>query len=331
MKKIWYDKNKVKKRADRIIKLADIRLIFKDLQIRFIEKGYGDLWFQCRTPGHKDRDASAHICADRVSPNHGLWRCFGCESKGTIIDLVRDTTQATFWETLLWLEQRLGEEPICVTVTQFPMVVSLPKYYEFYTKKSDWDDYYLSYIEERKIRWDQVIKHKIGYCHRGKYRKRIIIPVRLNGMLKTWIGRSVDKKFQRIQTAKGGTVGLFGSEFAKPSLGPAILVEGWADALKIERMGYPNAMALQTNQIHEEQFQFIEKFDSMIVIPDGDDGGNRLIDSLGVYINRIPIYVGHLPRGKDPDDMNEIELENVIENSYEWMPIKQEREIEYLF
>jgi 5S rRNA maturation endonuclease (ribonuclease M5) len=129
---------------------------------------------------------------------------------------------------------------------------------------------------------------------------------------------------------KGGGQGLFGSNYLiQPKKYPAILVEGWADKIKMENVGYDNVMSIQTNKLSEDQFNFIlsKGFEYIIVIPDNDSGGNVLINSFEKYLEYLPIYVGRI-ESKDPGEASEEELDFAMKNIEEWKPIVEDKEIE---
>ena len=67
------------------------------------------------------------------------------------------------------------------------------------------------------------------------------------------------------------------------------------------------------------------------VIPDGDDGGNRFVDSLAPYIEEFRIYIARIPWGKDPAKCTSEEIENAISCAKLWMPseVVMKVEIEY--
>lgn len=126
-----------------------------------------------------------------------------------------------------------------------------------------------------------------------------------------------------------GLVGLFGSELSDPRLGPAIICEGWADALHVERLGYPNCMAIQTSNLHENQWEFIKQFEYTIVMPDGDNGGNFFIDTIAPYIDEHEFLIARVPWGKDPADSTDEEIVEAIEEATKWAPSKQDVKLEF--
>lgn len=325
-----------KERIYRAVKLGDIRRIFNDLQIKYEERKHNDLWFKCTNPSHKDTEPSTHICADRLSYHHGIYNCFGCHDSGNIIMLVRAYLNISFWEAVHWIEARFYSDENVLPVRQdIDVTPSIPPNFEYYENQEEWNPPYLEYLFDRGITWKQIIRHKIGYCDSGKYSRRIIIPVLLNGILRTWIGRSIHGG-KRVTSCPHGKIGLFGSELANPKKGPAILSEGWADALAIERLEFMNSMSLQTNILHEEQFAYIKRFEFTIIVPDGDSGGKRLIDSIAPYIDQHEFLIAELPPEEDPASLSikphgESILSAAIQSAKEWNPIIDKRIIEYIF
>jgi DNA primase len=327
-----FDKAK-RTRIERAVRMADVKKILNHLKISYTEQKRGDLWFKCTSLSHKDKDASTHVCSDTTSHNHGIWHCFGCDDSGNIIILVRDWLNISFWEAVLIVESMVHDGVVSpvrqITPSALP---TIPHQYEFYDDQSKWNPPYLEYLFDRNILWSQIIKHQIGYCDSGRYSRRIIVPVYLNGILQTWVGRSIVGG-KRITSCKNGNPGLFGSRHALPRLGPLIVSEGWTDALAIERLGYNNSTALQTNMIHEVQFEFMKRFEYVILIPDGDPGGDRLIDSVAIYINEQEFHIAELPRGLDPahNNMDPDVLEVAIEESKPWEPVRDPVRIMFEF
>lgn len=321
-----FDKTK-RARIERAVRMADVKRILKDIKLPFREQSPGDLWFKCVLPSHKDKDASAHVCSDTTSHNHGVWHCFGCEGAGNIVGLVCDYLNVSYWEALLMVEARVHDgvvspvrQPKDSTGSAQP---TIPDEFEFYNNQAKWNPPYLDYLFGRGIHWSQIVKHGIGYCDSGKYARRIIVPVYLNGILQTWVGRSIAWG-KRVTSCKNGRPGLFGSKHALPRLGPLFVTEGWADALAVERIGYNNCVALQTNRIHDTQFEFMKRFESVVLIPDGDSGGDRLIDSVATHVNEQEFFIVELPRGLDPahPKMDPDVLEMAIEESKPWEPVR---------
>lgn len=319
-----------RERMTRAVELADVRRILDDIGLRYKMRANGDLWFRCVKPDHPERDASAHINSSTSSSHHGVWHCFGCRASGNIVGLVQEMTGRAFGDALAFVEARLrvpSPEDYRARDEEKPVrqSIGLPRDYEFYVDQEKWNPPYVDYLTGRSIIWSQVVRHRIGYCDGGPYERRIIVPVYLGRELRTWIGRSIWDERQRVTSAPGGRPGLFGSELSSPERGPAILAEGWADALALERVGYANAMSLQTNALHQDQLDFLARFRRVILVPDGDQGGRNLINAAATLVAQCQVFLARLPNGMDPAQLSEAgrerELVTAIEQVTEWKPV----------
>jgi DNA primase len=291
-----------------------------------------ELWYQCRVYNHKVKSwTSTKIISNPFNQYHGIWKCFSCGESGNIISLVQISEDVSFLEALSIVEkyQLDIEEPVVKPF--YKSIVTLPKFFQAPEKKEDWNKEYLDYMFRRGITWEQIVKHRIGYVDAGYFGNRIIAPVFLDGVMKTFIARSIipniDNK-RKVTSAIGGEPGLFGSEFSHPAKGPAIICEGWCDALHIERIGYSNAMSIQTSKVTNEQYLFLSSFPYTIVVPDGDQAGRKFVDKLSPWIDEHKFLVAILPEGEDPDSVSDEVLEDAIGNAKEWQPSKDSFSIE---
>lgn len=334
-----------KKRIQNAVKRANVEEILQTLDVRYKKHRNDDLWFKCVMRNHRnDKTASAHINCDPLNPYHGVWSCFGCNSAGTIIALIQHVRDTTFREALAITERiQHTDLPVLddIEVEQVEVVkpfynhrlIDLPKLAQFPTTEQEWDHEYLSYLYKRDIEWSQIQEHHIGYVDGGKYDGRIICPVLLFDELRTFVARSiVPKSDLPVLTPFEGMPGLFGSELSDVRKGPAIISEGWADALAIERVGYPNSMSCQTDRLHPDQIKFLKDFRYTIIIPDNDNGGRIFIDSLAEYIYDMQIYIARLTESKDPAESwlrnGMLEIEHAIQEAEPWKPAEEIFEIE---
>jgi len=110
------------------------------------------------------------------------------------------------------------------------------------------------YLEARGIKYKTARDYQLGYCFRGFWRGRIIIPAYEMGTLLTYQGRSVDNSEPRYMTPKGQKKGryLFGLDQANPFSEKIALVEGAFDAMACYQAGIP-AVALMTKTISSGQ------------------------------------------------------------------------------
>jgi DNA primase len=319
--------NKIpKKRINRAIKNANILELLKLLDIRVTKKTSHSSWFLCQLLSHRgETKASTHIVHNRYDAYHGIWHCFGCKQSGTIIDLVKIVRDIPFREALIIVESNQHSDYIeDSTPVYVKKDIRLPTLYMSPPSEEDWKEEYIEYLKGRDIPWWQIKRHNIGYVDDGKLANRIIVPVTLGQKLVTYVARTIleDEKL-RVTSAANGTRGLFNSDFAKFDK-PAIITEGWGDALRIERCGYYNSFSSQINSLSPKMVEFLKKFPYVILIPDNDAGGIKFVNSMAPFIDELKLMVARLPgEYKDPDDCKK---SNVIEESIakakKWKPVK---------
>jgi DNA primase len=99
---------------------------------------------------------------------------------------------------------------------------------------------------------------------------------------------------------------LFNYNNCKKEDGPLFIVEGYLDAVFLTQAGIPNVAAIGATVLTEEHVEmlFVDKFKSVIICLDADDGGRRgiklAIERLSCYKN-FKVRIMELPEKYDPD------------------------------
>lgn len=126
------------------------------------------------------------------------------------------------------------------TVTE---VVTLPK--EFIplsdTEKSIQSKRALAYLNKRGVTKEDIQKYNIGYCERGRYSNKVIVPsYDKSGILNYFVARSYDgstsNKYDATVAKKNEIIGM---EYFVNWKIPVILCEGAFDAIAIKRNAIP--------------------------------------------------------------------------------------------
>jgi len=99
----------------------------------------------------------------------------------------------------------------------------------------------IKYLKDRGINIDDIKKYNIGYCEKGRFRNRIIVPsYSSEGNLNYFIARSFDKetklKYDSPSCSKSEIIGF---EYYINWNVPVILCEGVFDAMAIKRNAIP--------------------------------------------------------------------------------------------
>jgi len=107
----------------------------------------------------------------------------------------------------------------------------------------------IHYLTTRNITQNDIIKYNIGFCYKGTYKDRVIIPsYDENGILNYFIARSFIEGIARYKNPPIDAKLAIGWELYINWDAPIILVEGIFDALTVKR----NVIPLFGKIIHEK-------------------------------------------------------------------------------
>jgi len=167
------------------------------------------------------------------------------------------------------------------------------------------------YLKERGVVRKTAKAWNLGYCNRGRYAGRIIIPIECpNG--RSFEARAVDA------SKKPKTLGPSGADKARLLMGwnqaepnsDLVLVEGPFDALKVSQCGLP-VMALMGKVLHPAQFSLLcrRPADSAVVVmldPEELEAPYAAAAQLLCYFESV--FVAKLPPGTDPGDASKRQI-----------------------
>ena len=133
------------------------------------------------------------------------------------------------------------------------------------------DTVFIKYLKTRGLEYDQY-PFMITPNDKGRYASRVIIPYTNKNKNVCYTSRLTDNKIPKyINEQQTGYI--FGLDFQKPDWKYVIVVEGVLDAISIE------GVAVLHNKISDEQMvQLKQLYREVIVVPDQDKAGLKLID-----------------------------------------------------
>lgn len=203
--------------------MIDIEVLLKALNVKTSAgKVHGkEYWDLCPNPEHDDSSPSWSINIDPESDRFGTHNCFSCGYKGNFLTLTTDrlshstgkqviTKQAAEFITSLFTLDGIDEDTLYSLVLEEraemfnaveqeeqkgPKENFLPE--EFQLIPKDEDNKYYQYLTKpiseggRGLNDSIINKYNIGYCDEGRYRKRIIIPFWQEGILISFLARSI--------------------------------------------------------------------------------------------------------------------------------------------
>lgn len=164
----------------------------------------------------------------------------------------------------------------------------------------------LKYLHSRGITDKDIVKWKIGYCKKGEYKNRIIVPsFNEDGDLNYFIARAYGKEWPPYKNPNVSKDIIFNQLYIdfKNDL---VLVEGVFDAVKAE-----NAVPILGSSLREDSklFEEIVKWDTTIYValdPDAERKAMKLIQSLLLY--GIEVYKIDVTGYKDVGEMSKEEF-----------------------
>lgn len=165
------------------------------------------------------------------------------------------------------------------------------------------DGRFPAYIMERIGSIKTILDYGIGWCPRGFYRDRMVVPVRLHGRTVSFVARDMTGTAERKVLYPKGTKTsrvLFNYDRAK-SFERVVLVEGALDAIRVG----PRGMALFGTSISDAQVALLAKSEArdVVVMLDGDAAGEAGAEKVAKRLRTsFSVRLARLPVGTDPDD-----------------------------
>jgi hypothetical protein len=175
----------------------------------------------------------------------------------------------------------------------------------------------ISYLKKRGITQEDVQKYDIGYCEKGRYSNKVIVPsYDKNGFLNYFVARSFDqnpvRKYDAPSVSKTEIIGM---EYFINWKVPVILCEGAFDAISIKR----NAIPLFGKSIPKSlMLKLVESDVRTIYLALDKDALREALDYSETLINYgKEVYLLDL-KGKDPSDIG---FERMIQLLHDAKPL----------
>ena len=169
------------------------------------------------------------------------------------------------------------------------------------------------YLKGRGIGIHDILKYRIGYCRKGLYRKKIIIPsYDANGSLNYFVARAYYAddiyKHKNPPTSKD----IIGFELHINWNLPIILVEGAFDAITIKR----NVIPLFGKTISDTlKRRIVEKGVKEIYICLDKDAKKQALETASYFMNNgLNVYFVDLT-SKDPNELGFEKTKEILENT----------------
>jgi len=275
-------------------------IVYLKLKVRgSLEKAHGDVAVHC--PFHKDNTPSMYIHL-----GNGIFHCFSCRRQGSIESLFRELTGTSLYKTLgisvneftgfSFKPQVLPEENldnlnksiVLIIEGELTPIESSPKA--------------LGYLRKRgisiKVANDMNFKYaEKSYINKTLFEKRLVIPIYEKGSLIAVEGRDISgQSDKKVIYPKGSSVNTLYDLDNLDTTQPLYATEGLMDlALLREYPEFKNSTAIFGAAVTRRQLHLLEKFDTVIYIPDNDKAGDSTLQTFKQHKMRN-IKVLRLPK-----------------------------------
>ena len=169
------------------------------------------------------------------------------------------------------------------------------------------------YLKKRGITIHDILKYRIGYCRKGLYSGKVIIPsYDANGVLNYFVGRAYYEedvwKHKNPQVSKD----IIGFELHINWNYPVCLVEGAFDAITIRRNAIPLFGKTIPNQL---KHRIIENNVKTIYICLDKDARKQAIETAEYFMsNGVDVYFVDL-KENDPSEIGFGKINNILANT----------------
>ena len=251
--------------------------------------------FHCPFCNHHKPKLGVRVDTDSKGKN--LWNCWVCNTKGgTIKSLLykMGIDKAKISSILRYVKNGddIEEGDIAIAV--------LPQEFISLDKPSYLRNEVLEFLYSRGLSYEDIQKHEIGYCAKGKYRNRVIIPSYSEaGVLNYFIARAFDDNSYKYLNPPVSKNTIMFESHINWSL-PIILVEGAFDAIAVKR----NAIPILGKNISEQLMMklVLSQVQEVYVALDNDAKREAVLHSENLLNMGKKVFLVDL-KDKDPSDM----------------------------
>jgi DNA primase len=247
--------------------------------------------------------------ACEVDKEKGLFLCFACGERGTLLDLVMRTTNRNYFEASRVISTAAKGIDFASRIEKDIQVRE--EFLEFDKDLIDRlhndllsSEKAIEYFKGRNIEIDAIKKFKLGYSPK---QDMVVVPVYSHtDICVGFVGRSIEGKSFKNSTGLPRNKVLFNLNNVKFS--DIVIVESSFDAIRLWQLNIPAIATLGAN-IGKNQINLINKYATRIILAmDQDEAGRTLTRNLNNSVT-VPILNMDFPdEVKDIGDMKDEEI-----------------------
>lgn len=259
--------------------------------------------------------------AFHASLRKNAFRCFYCQTRGNVLDLVAALERCTVREAALRLAERFGVHaggdraaPAVELVPEKEAGENRPLKFQLRGI-----DPCHPYLVQRGMDALTAAHFGVGfYAGPGLLSGRVVIPIHnQQGSLVAYCGRSIDSRLPRYQMPAGfrKSLVLFNLHRAVASgRQTVVLVEGFFDCFRVHQAGFPCVMALMGASLSPaQQSLLLERFGRIVVLLDGDAAGRHATERIAARLaGKCTLIKAVVPAGEQPDRLSVQEIRRAL-------------------
>lgn len=282
-------------------------------------------------PFHEETTASFH-----VSFTKNVFHCFGCQSKGNILDFVALTEGVDVRQAALmiqeWFQVSSGggtESAALASEVQASISETTAEAGEKNSpltfRLNNLDSKY-PYLAERGLETETIEYFGLGYCSRGLMRGRVVIPIHdERGELVAYSGRypgeppdSRPKYLLPSGFRKSHVVFNLNSAGASAKKNGLVVVEGFFDVFRFWQAGFHQVVAIMGSALSERQRNLLVAAvgpnGNIALLLDQDDAGRTCLSQcLDELSPRVFVKALALPNeGDQPDRLSKEQIQQIF-------------------
>jgi len=234
---------------------------------------------QCPDPMHIDKHPSCYFHMDTL-----VYHCFGCGSKGTIIDLIAYNKDLSIEKSEDYLRRKAGisTKSVSTSVRQRYEKYKLQRCIISTEYRRDWEnarDEIQEFVRKKNYNLGIFDKHYVGYNnHIGSITFPIVYIDRVINVGERYVlgDQNTKIKYRKGVPLSISVWGMF-DDYNRTN---PYFTEGIADALRMREAGL-NAYAMLSIVLPNNKMRFIlEHFDGVFtIVPDPDRGGDKMVQN----------------------------------------------------
>ena len=242
------------------------------------------------------------------------WHCWVCNASGRKLSVLfrKLNVQRDKIAQLLKLVDETEYKPT-KTTTDTPVVTLPEEYRPLWILDTTSPEYRnaVYYLKNRGITIKDILKYRMGYCRKGQYAKKIIIPsYDANGSLNYFVARAYYESDMYKHKNPKVSKDIVGFELHVNWTMPIILVEGAFDAIAIKRNVIPLFGKTISNTLKK---RIVEKGVTDIYICLDLDARKQALEAAEYFIsNGVNVYFVDLT-DKDPSKLGFLKIKELLD------------------